>query len=67
MSYSITVNGQTQTIEACYNEDFTKSVEIFRCFDDSRINSIDNILSLGKMDRDFKIRFYLGGTIECFF
>ena len=36
MSYTITLNGEPQTIEGVHNADFTRAVEIFRLFDDEK-------------------------------
>jgi len=58
--------GQKQSIEAIHNEDFTTAVELFRLFDDSRINTLETQLAIKKFE-NFKIRFYLAGVVECIF
>lgn len=65
-SYTITLNGKTQTIESDHNEeDFEKAVQIFMLFDDDFINKeLDNIV---KFDPNFKFRFYYDQLIECIF
>lgn len=66
MSYSIAINGHEQQIMECHNkENFTKAVEMFSLFDDSRINSIETRKALIKIDPKFKIVFYLGGVHYC--
>jgi hypothetical protein len=66
MSYSIVVNGQEQQIMECHNKkNFTQAVEMFRLFDDSRINSYETCKALRNMDSKFKIAFYLDGSHYC--
>lgn len=68
MSYSIVINGQEHKIKECHNEEnFTQAVEMFRLFDDSRINLEESRKALKNMDQKFQIRFYLADTIECIF
>jgi len=67
MSYSIIVGNRKQTIKACHNEDFTQAVEIFRLFDDSRINLAETREALKKMNPNFMIRFYWLDVTECIF
>jgi hypothetical protein len=61
------MKGKIQTIYAAHNSDFTQAVEIFRLFDDSRINTLQASVNLKKMDPDFKICIYLDLTHECHF
>lgn len=69
MSYSIMVDGQKQTIEEIHNKGyFTEAVEMFRLFDDSRINLEESRKALKKMSYDLKcVRFYYSGSHECIF
>ena len=63
MSYKILVNGSEQEICECHNEGtFEHAVEIFKLFDDSRINNDETPLLLKKLGRDFKFVFYWDGT-----
>lgn len=55
MSYEITALGSTHRIFASENPDFTKAVELFRLFDDSRIDNIDSHMAISKMDRKFML------------
>uniref|UniRef100_A0A6C0BDH0 Uncharacterized protein n=1 Tax=viral metagenome TaxID=1070528 RepID=A0A6C0BDH0_9ZZZZ len=67
MSYSIKINGKNETIHEAHNkEDFTKAVEIFRLFDDSRIDLQETHEALAMMDREYLIKFYFSEK-ECIF
>lgn len=63
MSYSISFKCETQYIEIYYNKNFTTAVEIFRLFDDSRINklTIDDYQFL-KDNINFVVKFYFNKT-----
>jgi hypothetical protein len=65
MRYTITVNGHEQRIYHEDNENFTKAIEMFRLFDDSRINLPESHRALSEMDNDFEIVFYWNGVHFC--
>lgn len=65
MSYEITVLGSTCRILASENPDFTKAVELFRLFDDSRINTIEAHMAIRMVDPNFKITVRVGSQTKC--
>lgn len=65
MYYSITINGKKQTIGNYDNENFTKAVEMFRLFDDSRIDLHESHRALSQIDNDFEIVFYWNSSHFC--
>lgn len=68
MSYTITLNGEPQTIEGVHNADFTRAVEIFRLFDDERIGYLrPSEYQFLKDNLDFKIRLYFSNVFEANF
>lgn len=64
MSYTITLNGEAETIEGVHNEDFTRAVKIFRLFDDRILYLRPSEYQFLKDNIDFKIRFYFSNTVE---
>jgi hypothetical protein len=63
--YKITNNQEIHEILPSPNEDnFTMAVELFRLFDNSRINLDSTIDELRKFPNDFTIRFYPGNVHE---
>lgn len=68
MSYSIVFKGKKQYIESFYNKDFTTAVELFRLFDDRRINklSVDDHRFL-KDNINFRLKIYFDGNTWIYF